>query len=106
MDEIEHRDQGEPSPLSLLDSVTRNPDDAFDDNAFLDGFEEGLRPWPGGLADVRCGGPVNQDLVIFVLGAAQVSLSGLEQIQATDRRRLGFDKGRALRDLAMLPGGT
>ncbi len=86
------------SHLDLLDSVTRNCRDAFDDNAFLDGFEAGLKPLL--LDNVRVWGVTDQDLTLFCLGAAQVALTGQEQVQATDRTVLGHAKGVALRELA------
>ncbi len=99
MQTIREAVEAQATHLDLLDSVTRNCREAFDDNAFLDGFEAGLKPLL--LDNVRVWGVVDQDLTLFCLGPAQVALTGLEQIQATDRWTLGHAKGTALRELAL-----
>jgi len=99
MQTIREAVEAQATHLDLLDSVTRNCRDAFDDNAFLDGFEAGLKPLL--LDNVRVWGVVDQDLTLFCLGPAQVALTGLEQIQAADRTVLGRVKGEALRELAL-----
>ena len=103
MQTIREAVEAQATHLDLLDSVTRNCRDAFDDNAFLDGFEAGLKPLL--LDDVRVWGVVDQDLTLFCLGPAQVTLNGQEQLQALDRAALGLLKGTALRELALAAMG-
>jgi len=79
----------------LLHSVTRSCEDS---SPFMRGFAEGLKPLL--LDKVREAYLYNADMRVICLGPAQVTVTGLEQIQATSLYQLGRDKGETLRELA------
>lgn len=95
LEDARRREATQARASDLLHSVTR---DCPEGTPFMRGLAAGIKPF--GLAQVREGYMCNADMRVLCLGAAQVTVSGLEELQAADPEQLGYDKGKSLRLLA------